>query len=185
MAAYGLIGWLIGRAVGVSVLFPIGMLAGLAISLGFVIWRYGRNAGAGGEKDGGDGGDNDMETGMRAAASRRASHRRGIPRGEKSRGPGPVRPPRAAAGTGSGGWGGGEMCSGWGFPDPGLQDFIWKPIFTIGSFEFTKPMLLAILAALIVIGFFWAAFRKPKLIPGRIQSLGEMAILAVRDQILR
>ena len=36
-----------------------------------------------------------------------------------------------------------------------------------------------------VIGFFWAAFRKPKMIPGRTQSLGEMAILAVRDQILR
>ena len=46
-------------------------------------------------------------------------------------------------------------------------------------------MLLAILAALVVIGFFWAAFRKPKLIPGHAQSLGEMAILAVRDQILR
>jgi len=77
MAAYGLIGWLIGRAVGVSMLFPIGMLVGLAISLGFVIWRYGRNADPGR--------DNDMETGMSAAASRRASHRRGIPREEKSR----------------------------------------------------------------------------------------------------
>src|SRR6202008_3625742 len=44
---------------------------------------------------------------------------------------------------------------------------------------------LAILAAVVVIGFFWAAFRKPKLIPGRTQSLGEMAILAVRDQLLR
>ena len=76
MAAYGLIGWLIGRAVGVSMLFPTGMLVGLAISLGFVIWRFGRNAGASG--------DNDMETGM-SAASRRASHRRGIPREEKSR----------------------------------------------------------------------------------------------------
>jgi len=77
MAAYGLIGWLVGRAVGVSMLFPMGMLAGLAISLGFVIWRYGRNGSAGG--------DNDMETGRSAAASRRASHRRGIPREEKSR----------------------------------------------------------------------------------------------------
>jgi F0F1-type ATP synthase assembly protein I len=77
MAAYGAIGWLIGRAVHVSMLFPIGMLVGLAISLGFVIWRFGRNAGASG--------DNDMETGMSAAASRRASHRRGIPREEKSR----------------------------------------------------------------------------------------------------
>ncbi len=89
MAAYGLIGWLagravhvemlfpIGRAVHVEMLFPIGMLVGLAISLGFVVWRYGRNAGAGG--------DNDMETGMSAPASRRASHRRGVPREEKSR----------------------------------------------------------------------------------------------------
>ena len=77
MAAYGAIGWLIGRAVHVSMLFPIGMLVGLAISLGFVIWRFGRNAGAVS--------DTDMETGMSAAASRRASHRRGIPREEKSR----------------------------------------------------------------------------------------------------
>jgi ATP synthase protein I len=51
MAAYGAIGWLIGRAVHVEMLFPIGMLVGLAISLGFVIWRYGRNAGAGENKD--------------------------------------------------------------------------------------------------------------------------------------
>ncbi len=42
MAAYGLIGWLIGRAVRVEILFPVGMLVGLAISLGFVIWRFGK-----------------------------------------------------------------------------------------------------------------------------------------------
>ena len=41
MAAYGAIGWLIGRAVHVSLLFPIGMLVGLAISLGYIIYRYG------------------------------------------------------------------------------------------------------------------------------------------------
>ena len=41
MAAYGVIGWLIGRAVHVSLLFPIGMLIGLAISIGFIIYRYG------------------------------------------------------------------------------------------------------------------------------------------------
>jgi F0F1-type ATP synthase assembly protein I len=73
MAAYGAIGWLVGREVHVQMLFPIGMLVGLAISLGFVIWRYGRNAGADGDKD--------TETGMSAAASRR----RGLPREEKSR----------------------------------------------------------------------------------------------------
>ena len=42
MAAYGIIGWLIGRAVHVSLLFPIGMLIGLGISIGFIIYRYGR-----------------------------------------------------------------------------------------------------------------------------------------------
>ncbi len=42
MVAYGAIGWLIGKAVHVSILFPIGMLVGLAISLGFGIYRYGR-----------------------------------------------------------------------------------------------------------------------------------------------
>jgi F0F1-type ATP synthase assembly protein I len=41
MLAYGLIGWLIGRAVHVSLLLPVGMLVGLAISTGFIIYRYG------------------------------------------------------------------------------------------------------------------------------------------------
>ncbi len=42
MLAYGGIGWLVGRAVHVSLLFPVGMMAGLAISAGWVIYRYGR-----------------------------------------------------------------------------------------------------------------------------------------------
>jgi F0F1-type ATP synthase assembly protein I len=42
MAAYGLIGWLIGRALHLSLLFPIGMLIGLGISIVFIIYRYGR-----------------------------------------------------------------------------------------------------------------------------------------------
>ena len=41
MLAYGLIGWLIGRAVHLSLLLPVGMLVGLAISIGFIIYRYG------------------------------------------------------------------------------------------------------------------------------------------------
>jgi ATP synthase protein I len=42
MVAYGGIGWLIGRAVHISLLFPIGMIVGLGISVGYVIYRYGR-----------------------------------------------------------------------------------------------------------------------------------------------
>ena len=42
MLAYGGIGWLVGRAVHVPLLFPIGMIVGLGISVGWVIYRYGR-----------------------------------------------------------------------------------------------------------------------------------------------
>ena len=42
MAAYGIIGWLIGRAVHAPLLFPLGMLLGLGISIGYIIHRFGR-----------------------------------------------------------------------------------------------------------------------------------------------
>lgn len=42
MLAYGGIGWLIGHFTHVPLLFPIGMLVGLAISVGWIIYRYGR-----------------------------------------------------------------------------------------------------------------------------------------------
>ena len=42
MLAYGGIGWLIGHFTHFAMLFPIGMLVGLAISVGWIIYRYGR-----------------------------------------------------------------------------------------------------------------------------------------------
>ena len=41
--AYGLIGWLIGRAVHLPILTAAGMLAGLVISMSLIIYRYGRS----------------------------------------------------------------------------------------------------------------------------------------------
>ena len=81
--------------------------------------------------------------------------------------------------------GGCHLFSGCGFPSPGLQNFDFKPLFSIGSFHFTKPMLIAVICGVLVIAFFWAAFAKPKLVPRGWQNVGEVAILAVRDQILR
>ena len=79
-----------------------------------------------------------------------------------------------------------HLGSGCGYPAPGYpSSFRFTPLFTIGSFEFTKPMLLAIICAGLVIAFFWAAFAKPKLVPRGAQNIGELGIMFVRDQILR
>jgi fatty acid desaturase len=43
MLFYGAIGWLIGHWTGHPLIFPLGALAGLAISVGLVIYRYGRS----------------------------------------------------------------------------------------------------------------------------------------------
>ncbi|MFC6677668.1 hypothetical protein ACFQE7_17135 [Nonomuraea ferruginea] len=51
-----------------------------------------------------------------------------------------------------------------GAPTPG-ELFDLPPIIP-GVAWFTKPVLLAILSSIIVIGVCWAAFAKPKLVPG-------------------
>ena len=82
--------------------------------------------------------------------------------------------------------GGCHLFSGCGYPAPGYpQNFSYAPIFSIGSFHFTKPMLLTIIAAAAVIWFFWAAFAKPQLVPRGVQNLGELGLVFVRDQIMR
>jgi F0F1-type ATP synthase assembly protein I len=43
MLVYGGLGWLIGHWTGHPLIFPLGMLAGLAFSVWLVIYRYGRS----------------------------------------------------------------------------------------------------------------------------------------------
>jgi F-type H+-transporting ATPase subunit a len=78
-----------------------------------------------------------------------------------------------------------HIFSGCGFPSPSLESFDFRPIFSIGSFHFTKPILIVIICAVLVIAFFWSAFAKPQLVPRGMQNLGELGLLAVRDQIVR
>ncbi len=79
-----------------------------------------------------------------------------------------------------GGTEGGES----GFHAPGLGLFEWKPLFEIGPFGFTKPMLLAVIVTVLVVGFFWAAFRRPQLVPRGAQNVGEVLYGFVRDDAL-
>ena len=78
-----------------------------------------------------------------------------------------------------------HIFSGCGYPAPSISDFYFKPIFTVAGIQITKPIVLAVLAAVIILTFFYVAFRKPKLVPRGTQNLGEMGVLFVRDQILR
>ncbi|MFE3453232.1 F0F1 ATP synthase subunit A [Nonomuraea sp. NPDC059194] len=50
---------------------------------------------------------------------------------------------------------------------------------------FTKPVLLAVLSSIIVLGFLWAAFSSPKIVPRGVQNVAEMGYMFVRDQVAR
>lgn len=77
-----------------------------------------------------------------------------------------------------------HIFDGCGFPSPGLESFLFEPMFEVGGFGFNKPMLLALLSTLVVVGFFWAAFAKPKVVPGKLQMVGEAAYDFVRRGIV-
>lgn len=68
---------------------------------------------------------------------------------------------------------------------PSVWSFLFDPIFTVGPLEFNKPMLLAILGTALIIGFFWAAFSKPKVVPGKLQMVAEILYDFVRKGIAR
>lgn len=67
--------------------------------------------------------------------------------------------------------------NGCGFPAPGLHSFLFEPLWGNGDSNvyFNKTMLLALLGSVIVVAFFWAAFRKPKVVPGKLQMVAEAA----------
>jgi F-type H+-transporting ATPase subunit a len=73
-----------------------------------------------------------------------------------------------------------------GYPAPGYPGptFIFTPFFRWGGYYFTTPMLLALICAVAVVAFFWAAFANPKIVPRGVQNLGEMGVDFVRTQIL-
>jgi F-type H+-transporting ATPase subunit a len=77
------------------------------------------------------------------------------------------------------------LASGKEFEAPGLELFNWDPMFHIGSFPVTKPMVLSLLVAGLVVGFFYAAFNKPRLVPRGAQNVGEVLYLYLRDDIAR
>ncbi|MEV0473241.1 F0F1 ATP synthase subunit A [Streptomyces prunicolor] len=79
-----------------------------------------------------------------------------------------------------------HIFDGCGFPAPGLHSFLFKPLLGDGDSNvyFNKPMLLALLGSVIVVGFFWAAFRKPKVVPGKLQMVAETGYDFIRRGVV-
>ncbi|MGW1196010.1 F0F1 ATP synthase subunit A [Streptomyces sp. NPDC002536] len=77
-----------------------------------------------------------------------------------------------------------HIFDGCGFPAPGLHSFVFEPLFSIGGYDFNKPMLLALLGSIAIVGFFWVAFGKAKVVPGKLQMVGEAGYDFVRRGIV-
>jgi F-type H+-transporting ATPase subunit a len=74
---------------------------------------------------------------------------------------------------------------GGGFVAPGPGSFELPPVFYVGEFGVTKPMLLMILSAVVVVGFAYMSSRKAAMVPGRLQFAGEQVYGFVRNSLAR
>ncbi|MFF4308241.1 F0F1 ATP synthase subunit A [Streptomyces sp. NPDC001601] len=79
-----------------------------------------------------------------------------------------------------------HLFNGCGFPAPGLHSFLFKPLFgdADSNLYFNKTMLLALLGSIIVVAFFWAAFARPKVVPGKLQMVAEAGYDFVRRGVV-
>jgi F-type H+-transporting ATPase subunit a len=76
-------------------------------------------------------------------------------------------------------------AEGGGFTAPGPGSFELPPVFYVGEFGVTKPMLMLMLSAVIVVGFAYLSSRKAAMVPGRLQFAGEQVYGFVRNSLAR
>jgi len=80
-------------------------------------------------------------------------------------------------------------ANGCGFPAPGLELFHFDPYvqFTLlgQTFSIDKPVMIMVVGTALIVLFYIVAFAKPRLVPGKVQSIGELSYTFVRDQISR
>jgi F-type H+-transporting ATPase subunit a len=77
-----------------------------------------------------------------------------------------------------------HIFDGCGFPAPGLHSFVFKPMFEVAGFEFNKAMLLALVGSVAIVWFFWAAFAKATVVPGKLQMVGEAGYDFIRRGVV-
>ncbi|MER7306200.1 F0F1 ATP synthase subunit A [Streptomyces griseoluteus] len=79
-----------------------------------------------------------------------------------------------------------HLFSGCGFPAPGLHSFLFKPLWgdADSNLYFNKTMLLALIGSIVVVAFFWAAFARPKVVPGKLQMIAESGYDFIRRGVV-
>ncbi|QIK77376.1 F0F1 ATP synthase subunit A [Nocardioides piscis] len=71
------------------------------------------------------------------------------------------------------------------FHAPGPGSFELPPVFEVAGFGVTKPMLLLVLSAALILAYTIAASRKRAMVPGRLQYTGEAVYGFVRNTLAR
>jgi F-type H+-transporting ATPase subunit a len=69
------------------------------------------------------------------------------------------------------------------FHKPTTKDFVFDCYFNVGGFCVNFIIALVVAAVVAYLLFFFLAFRRPRVVPGRFQSLVEMGVAFVREQI--
>jgi F-type H+-transporting ATPase subunit a len=69
------------------------------------------------------------------------------------------------------------------FHPPGTEDFVYGCFVGEGAYCINFPVTLVIATTLVLLGLFVLAFRKPTVVPGKLQSVMELGIGFVREQI--
>src|SRR4029079_7651789 len=74
------------------------------------------------------------------------------------------------------------------FEPPSTKDFVYRcfgPSVRVAGFDFCFNFILGlvVVTTLVVLALFYLAFRKPTVVPGRLQSLMELGIEFVRENI--
>lgn len=82
-----------------------------------------------------------------------------------------------------------QFPNGCGFPAPGVDIFQFEPLVSFHlfgiDFSIGKPIIIIFICVILMLIFFFFAFGNPKLVPNKVQSIGELAYTFIRDQISR
>lgn len=74
------------------------------------------------------------------------------------------------------------------FEPPSTKDFVWDcwgPSLRIGSLEFCLNFItfLVLLGFIAMVAFFYFSLRRPRVVPGKLQSVAELGIQFIRENV--